>query len=118
LPHPCLILASSSLLHDLSSPGIPKLRPAHALQALQQLPQRIRRLSLHLTPVQHFVLHLLARIGTLTSRCGHRADAVGDNGGLDLAGVGVPGDDAKGGLGVVGEGEGGVFCGRGSDVSG
>lgn len=49
----------------------------------------------------------------MTSRCGDRADAVGDDGRLDLAGVGVPGDDAEGGLGVVGEGERGVFCERG-----
>ena len=104
-------------LHDLSSTRIPKLRPAHALQALQQLPQRIRRLSLHLTPIQHFVLDLLAGIGALACAGGYRAHAVGDDGGLDLAGVGVPGDDAEGGLGVVGEGEGGVFCWRGKGVS-
>jgi len=105
-------------LHDLSSTRIPKLRPAHALQALQQLPQRIRRLSLHLTSIQHFILDLLAGIRALAGASRNSADTVGDDGGLDLAGVGVPGDDAEGGLGVVGESERGVFCGGGSDVSG
>ena len=115
---PYNILASSFLSNNLSSTRIPKLRPAHALQALQQLPQRIRRLSLHLAPVQHFILDLLARVRSLAGAGRNSAHAVGDDGGLDLAGVGVPGDDAEGGLGVVGESERGVFCGGGSDVSG